>query len=241
MEGKANTEKTLSATIKNEGVIVDMIRNIRLTNFPTQVLRTQSSNYHASNISDGGGFIKTIMSLANIKSLFVTIDMSQYPTWFFPVLFKNIDLIIDQRHVFISAYPALIQDVCGQMDLKLLKTYYPNKFMLAWKLATDDSFMRGYNSSKIGARTNIQVQLGITPVNAICNNDDIRPTLIDQNDFKYFTSTRCYPNIKNVKLSPLTHYLCDGIVRIMFDDNPDPQMLSLEIIGEMRGSAIRSG
>ncbi|KAA6370368.1 MAG: hypothetical protein EZS28_034104, partial [Streblomastix strix] len=40
---------------------------------------------------------------------------------------------------------------------------------------------------------------------------------------------------------PLTHYLCDGIVRIMFDDNPDPQVLSLEVIGEISGSAIRSG
>jgi hypothetical protein len=39
------------------------------------------------------------------------------------------------------------------------KVYYPNKFMLAWKMATDDSFMRGYNSSKMGARTNIQVIL----------------------------------------------------------------------------------
>jgi hypothetical protein len=38
---------------------------------------------------------------------------------------------------------------------KAIKTMYPNKFMLAWKLATDDSFMRDYNSSRIGARTNI--------------------------------------------------------------------------------------
>ncbi|KAA6377949.1 MAG: hypothetical protein EZS28_026524 [Streblomastix strix] len=232
--------------------------------------------------------------------MFVTFAMPQYPTWFFPVLFKNIDLIIDQRHVIPSAYPALTQDVCGQMfdcfvdqdvvnassdqyhslvfenqfiddknypygievtetvgqlrpvsnifyattlyqGSKAIKTFYPNKFMLAWKLATDDSFMRGYNSSKIGARTIIQVQIGMTPVNDICTDDAIRPVTIDQNDFKYFTSTRCYPNIKNVKLTPLTHYLCDGIVRIMFDDNPEPQVLSLEVIGEIGGSAIRSG
>ncbi|KAA6368096.1 MAG: hypothetical protein EZS28_036376, partial [Streblomastix strix] len=179
---------------------------------------------------------------------------SQYPTWFFPVLFKNIDLIIDQRHVIPAAYPALTQDVCSQIfdcfvdqdvvnapsDLyhslvfenqsiddknylygieggltkpvenvfynttlyngsKAVKVYYPNKFMLTWKLATDDSFMRGYNSSKIGARINIQ----------------------------------------NVKLAPLTYYICDGIVRIMFDDNPDPQILTLEVIGEIGGFAIR--
>ncbi|KAA6362339.1 MAG: hypothetical protein EZS28_042134 [Streblomastix strix] len=236
------------------------------------------------------------MSFANIKSLFVTFAMPQYPTWFFPVLFKNIDLIIDQRHVIPSAYPALTQDVCGQMfdcfvdqdvvsassDLyhslafenqstndheypygfegdgtkqeenvfynttlysgsKAVKVFYPNKFMFAWKLATDDSFMRGYNSSKIGARTNIQVQIGFKPIDSICTDEAIRPVLIDQNDFKYFTSTRCYPQIKNAKLTPLTHYLCDGVVRIMFDDNPDPQVLSLEVIGEIGGSAIRSG
>ncbi|KAA6382080.1 MAG: hypothetical protein EZS28_022395 [Streblomastix strix] len=45
----------------------------------------------------------------------------------------------------------------------------------------------------------------------------------------------------NVKLTPLTHYLCDGIVRIIFDDNPDPQVLSLEVIGEIGEYAIRSG
>jgi hypothetical protein len=43
------------------------------------------------------------------------------------------------------------------MGTKAVKMFYPNKYMLAWKLATDDSFMRGYNSSKIGTRTNIEV------------------------------------------------------------------------------------
>ncbi|KAA6390457.1 MAG: hypothetical protein EZS28_014013 [Streblomastix strix] len=275
MESKANTERMPSATIsqiedakftklylnklwfnmENEGVIIDMLCNQRIINFPTQVLRTQLSNYLASNIGDGGGFIQTIMSFDNIKSIFVTFAMPQHPTWFFPVIFKNIDLIIDQCHVIPAAYPALTQDVCGQIfdcfvdldvvsapsDLfhslvfenqsiddknhpygfegsvirlpenvfyntmlynisKAIKVYYPNQFMLTWKLATDDSFMRGYNSSKIGARTNIQ----------------------------------------NIKLTPLTHYLCVGIVCIMFDDNPDPQVLTLEVIGEIVGSAIRS-
>ncbi|KAA6361733.1 MAG: hypothetical protein EZS28_042740, partial [Streblomastix strix] len=286
MQGKANTETNPSATIsqfkeariselyinnicismENEEVIIDMIRNQGIIYFPTQVLRTQSSNNPASNIGDSGGFIQTIMSFANIKSMFVTFAIPQYPTWFFPVLFKNIDLIIDQRHVIPAAYSALAQDVCGQVfdcfvdqdvvsapsDLyhslvfenqsiddknypyryeggigrllenvfynttsyngsKAVKVYYPNKFMLAWKLATDDSFMRGNNSSKIGARTIIQVRLDVIRI------------------------------LKNVQLTPLTHYLCDGIVRIMFDDNPDPQVLTLEVIGEIGGSAIRSG
>ncbi|KAA6374889.1 MAG: hypothetical protein EZS28_029584, partial [Streblomastix strix] len=69
----------------------------------------------------------------------------------------------------------------------------PNKFMLAWKLATDDSFMRGYNSSKMGARTNIQVTL-------------------------------------QGSLTPVT-----------FDDAPDPQVLTLEVIGKIGGTMVRSG
>ncbi|KAA6384890.1 MAG: hypothetical protein EZS28_019584 [Streblomastix strix] len=320
MEGKPNTTTIPTATIsqienakfnelninnlcfnmENEGVIVDMILNQRLINFPTQVLQTQSSNYPASNIGDGGGFIQTIMSLANIKSMFVTFATLQYTIWIFPASNKNIDLIMCQRHVIPSAYLALSQDVCEQIsdcfvdqnvvsassDLyhslvienqhiddknclygienletegqlrpvsnlfyettlykgsKAVKVFYTNKFMLAWKLATDDSFMRGYNSSKIGARTNIQIQIGFKSIDNICTDEPLRPALIDQNDFKYFTSTRCYPNIKNSKLTPLNHYQCDGIVRIMFDDNPDLQVLSLEVIGEIGGSAIRYG
>ncbi|KAA6393204.1 MAG: hypothetical protein EZS28_011270 [Streblomastix strix] len=51
----------------------------------------------------------------------------------------------------------------------------------------------------------------------------------------------CYPNIKNIKLTPITHYLYYGIVRLMFDDNPDPQVLTLEIIDDIGGSAVQSG
>ncbi|KAA6372175.1 MAG: hypothetical protein EZS28_032298 [Streblomastix strix] len=45
---------------------------------------------------------------------------------------------------------------------KAIKTLYPNKYMLAWKLATDDSFMRGYSSSKIAYPDPIKVS--ITPM-----------------------------------------------------------------------------
>ncbi|KAA6399000.1 MAG: hypothetical protein EZS28_005472 [Streblomastix strix] len=279
MEGKANTTTIPTATINNEAVIGDMIRTTRLINFPTQVLRTQSSNYPASNIGDGGGFIQTIMSFADIKSLFVTFTMPQYPTCAYPALTQDVcgqmfDCFVDQDVVSASSdlyhslvfenesiddknypYEIEIDETIGQFrhvsnvfynttlynGTKAIKTFYPNKFMLVWKLATDDSFMRGYNSSKIGARTNIQVQIGITSIDNICTDNVIRPDDIDQNNFQYFTSTRCYSNIKNVKLTPLTHYLCDGIVRIMFDDNPEPQVLSLEVLGEIGGSAIRSG
>ncbi|KAA6374909.1 MAG: hypothetical protein EZS28_029563, partial [Streblomastix strix] len=185
-------------SVENEEAIIELIRNQKLINFPTQVLRTQSTNYPFGGFATGNS-LQSIMSFSNIKSLFMTFAMPKYPTWFFPVLFKDFDLIIDQSHVVPAPYEALTQIVNGAIS-KANKTMYPNKFMLAWKLATDDSFMRGYNSSKIGARTNIQVNL-----------------------------------------TPLMHYLCDAVVRIMFDDAPDPQVLSLEVIGELGGSVVRSG
>ncbi|KAA6353740.1 MAG: hypothetical protein EZS28_050733, partial [Streblomastix strix] len=116
--------------------------------------------------------------------------------------------MIDQRHVIPASYEALTQIVNGSMfdcfvdqdvvsapsDLYHSLTfenvgiqdgnnkYYGADDGSAWKLATNDSFMRGYNSTKIGARTHIQVNL-----------------------------------------TPLMHYLCDAVVRIMFDDAPYPQ------------------
>ncbi|KAA6370220.1 MAG: hypothetical protein EZS28_034254 [Streblomastix strix] len=184
--------------------------------------------------------------------------MSQYPTWFYPILFYDLDLIIDQRHVVPQPYEALTQTVNGLMfdcfvdqdvvsapsDLyhsltfenlncsdkgsgfygrgdvnvfttttlfqgtKASKTLYPNKYMLAWKLATDDSFMRGYNSSRQGARTNIQVIL----------NDPTKSSI-----------------------TPMLHYLCDAFMRITFDNNPDPQVLNIDVIGELGGSTVNAG
>ncbi|KAA6402893.1 MAG: hypothetical protein EZS28_001575 [Streblomastix strix] len=54
-------------------------------------------------------------------------------------------------------------------------------------------------------------------------------------------SIQSYPNPLQVNLPPLMHYLCDAIVRIIFDDAPDPQVLSLEVIGELGGSVVHSG
>ncbi|KAA6383857.1 MAG: hypothetical protein EZS28_020615, partial [Streblomastix strix] len=181
--------------VENEEAIVEMIRNQRIINFPTQVLRTQSTNYPFGGFKTGNS-LQSIMSFSNIKSIFMTFAMPQYPTWFFPVLFQGFDLIIDQRHVIPTPYEALTQITNGAMfdcffdqdvvsapsDLyhsltfentnirdgdnqyygipngggnifytttlykgtKATKTMYPNKFMLAWKMATDDSFQRGY-------------------------------------------------------------------------------------------------
>ncbi|KAA6364025.1 MAG: hypothetical protein EZS28_040448, partial [Streblomastix strix] len=277
--------------VENEEAIVELIRNQRLINFPTQVLRTQSTNYPFGGFKNGNS-LQSIMSFSNIKSIFMTFAMPQYPTWFFPVLFKGFDLIIDQRHVIPTPYEALTQITNGQMfdcfvdqdvvsapsDLyhsltfentnikdgddqyygheggagnifysttlydgtKATKTMYPNKFMLAWKMATDDSFQRGYNSTQIGTRTNIQVILHGNFAEEIVDTMEINEKQ-QQNDFKQFSATRAYPNPLQVNLTPLMHYLCDGIVRVLFDDNPDPQVLSMEVIGEIGGSIVRSG
>ncbi|KAA6386927.1 MAG: hypothetical protein EZS28_017548, partial [Streblomastix strix] len=48
------------------------------------------------------------------NAMFMTFAMPQYPTWFFPVLFHNFDLVIDQRHVIPAPYEALTQTVNGQ-------------------------------------------------------------------------------------------------------------------------------
>ncbi|KAA6404260.1 MAG: hypothetical protein EZS28_000218 [Streblomastix strix] len=95
----------------------------------------------------------------------MTFAMPQYPTWFFPVLFKGFDLIIDQRHVVPAPYEALTQIVNGAI----------------------------------------------------------------------------YPNPLQVNLTLLKHYLCEAVVRIIFVDAPDPQVLSMEVIGELGGSVVRNG
>ncbi|KAA6380093.1 MAG: hypothetical protein EZS28_024380 [Streblomastix strix] len=284
----------LCFTMENEAAIINMIREQKIIHFPTQVLKTQSTNYPMS-----GTQMQTIMSFSNIKSVFMTFAMQQYPTWFFPILMKKIDLIIDQKHATPNPYEALTADVNGSIfqcfvdqdivsapsDLyrsltfeninisdknyqygkddgpaeqqdnvfynttlfrgsKAIKTYYPNKFMLAWKLATDDSFMRGYNSTRVGARTNIQMILHYNIANGIIDNskvNDDTDSPENQNNFAGFIGTRSYPISTQIAQTPLVHFLCDSIVRIMFDDAPEPQILNLEVIGEIGGSMIMAG
>ncbi|KAA6370839.1 MAG: hypothetical protein EZS28_033633 [Streblomastix strix] len=265
--------------------------------FSVRIVNMQDSTNAATapqnTISQIQNAVFTKLEIQN--AMFMTFAMPQYPTWFFPVLFHNFDLIIDQRHVIPQPYEALTQAVNGQMfdcfvdqdvvsapsDLyhsltfenvnindssafygpndgtnmgtanifyhstlfngtKETKTLYPNKYMLAWKMATDDSFMRGYNSSKVSARTNIQVILNGNLVRRINETMGINSGQ-KQNDFIQFCGTRAYPDPVEVGLTPITHYLCDAIVQIMFDNNPDPQVLSLEVIGELGGSMIRNG
>ncbi|KAA6402968.1 MAG: hypothetical protein EZS28_001510 [Streblomastix strix] len=286
----------ISFNMENEEAIIDLIRAQKIINFPTQIIRTLSTNFTFGGFDEGGGSLQSIMSFANIKAIYMTFAMNQYPTWFFPVLLQRFDLIIDQRHLVPEAYASLNPMVCGQMidcfvdqdvvaapsDLyhsltfenqstnesdkdyygrmgagylqrenifyqttlyrgnKATKVYYPNKFMLAWKMATDDSFMRGYNSSKMGARTNIQVTLQGSLTPGINESSLINPGE-NQNNHLTFCGTRCHHNPRTAQITPLMHYLCDAIVRVTFDDAPDPQVLTLEVIGELGGTMVRAG
>ncbi|KAA6359783.1 MAG: hypothetical protein EZS28_044691 [Streblomastix strix] len=114
--------------------------------------------------------------------------------------------------------------------------------MLAWKMATDESFMRGYNASKMGARTNIQVSLSGSLTEGIVGIEMIKFAADEnQNNLISFIATRAYPTPINAQITPQMHYLCDAIIRFTFDDAPDPQVLNFEIIGEVGGTMIRSG
>ncbi|KAA6376282.1 MAG: hypothetical protein EZS28_028191, partial [Streblomastix strix] len=319
MEGKEDTERKPTNTIsqikdakftkldinnvgfnmENEEAIIDMIRVQKILNFPTYIIRTQSTNFPFSGFASNGGSMQSIMSYSNIKALFITFAMNQYPTWFYPVLFQRFNLEIDQRHLIQQDYVSLNPLVTGQMfecfveqdlvsapsDLyhslnfqnrtinegddrdyyghmgnnfqerenifynttlysgtKAINIYYPHKFMLAWKMATDDSFMRGYNASKMGARTNIQVTLSGSLTEGIVDSSQIKRAADEnQNNLISFIVTRSYPTPTNAQITPQMHYLCDAIIRFTFDDAPDPQVLNFEIIGEVGGTMIRSG
>ncbi|KAA6357475.1 MAG: hypothetical protein EZS28_046998, partial [Streblomastix strix] len=66
--------------VENEDAIVNLIREQRLVNFPTQVFRSQSSSFPFSGFTEQSGAMQSIMSFSNIKSLFMTFAMPQYPT-----------------------------------------------------------------------------------------------------------------------------------------------------------------
>ncbi|KAA6386060.1 MAG: hypothetical protein EZS28_018414 [Streblomastix strix] len=239
------------------------------------------------------------MSIFFIKAVFMTFAMLQYPTWFFLMLFHNMDLIIDQRHAVPFPYEAHTQATNGSMfqcfvdqDLvspssnlyhsltleniniidkkywygkndgpvplqdnifynttlftgsKSVKTYYPNKYMLAWKLANDDAFMRGHNSTRSDARTNFQTILNTQLITGIVDNykiDDDNLLPENRNTLAGFMGTRSYPMCWQTRQTPMLHFLCDITIRIMFDDNPESQGLNFEVIGEIGGSMITAG
>ncbi|KAA6362124.1 MAG: hypothetical protein EZS28_042349, partial [Streblomastix strix] len=61
------------------------------------------------------GSMQSIMSFANIKALFMTFAMPQYLTWFFPILFYNFNLVVDQKNLIPQPYKALTQATNSQM------------------------------------------------------------------------------------------------------------------------------
>ncbi|KAA6402001.1 MAG: hypothetical protein EZS28_002471 [Streblomastix strix] len=209
--------------MENKMAIIDMIRAQKVIYFPTQELKSQSSNYPIARFEPISGQIQSIMSFFNIKAMIMTFATQQYPTWFFPMLFHNMDLIIDQRHAVPSSMKLILKLLMVQF-----KTYYPNKYMLAWKLATDDSFIRGYNNTRIGIVDNYKI-----------GDDNLIPE--NQNTLAEFMGTRSYPMCWQTGQTPMLHFLCDSIIRIMFDDNPEQQVLNLEVIGEIGGSMITAG
>ncbi|KAA6388550.1 MAG: hypothetical protein EZS28_015923 [Streblomastix strix] len=105
--------------------------------------------------------------------------------------------------------------------------------------ATDDSFMRGYNSSNIGSRTNKQVIMQGNLTKGIIDTTNINPSQ-NQNDFKQFIGTRAYLDPTKAFITPMMQYLCDTFVRIIFDYSSMSQVLNIEVIGELAGGAIKS-
>ncbi|KAA6360811.1 MAG: hypothetical protein EZS28_043663, partial [Streblomastix strix] len=54
-----------------------------------------------------------------------------------------------------------------------------------------------------------------------------------------FIGTRAYPDPTKASITPMMHYLCDAFVRIIFDDSTMPQVLNIDVIGELAGGAIK--
>ncbi|KAA6377221.1 MAG: hypothetical protein EZS28_027254 [Streblomastix strix] len=107
-------------------------------------------------------------------------------------------------------------------------------------MASDDSFMRGYNSSKMRARTNIQVSLQGSLTPGINENSLLNPEE-NQNNHQIFCAKQNHPILRITQITPLMHYLCDATVRLTFDDASDPQVLTLEVVSELIGTMVRAG
>ncbi|KAA6401359.1 MAG: hypothetical protein EZS28_003112 [Streblomastix strix] len=204
-----------------------------------------------NNFEPSSGQIQSIMSFSNIKAMFITIDMPQYPSCdpYHSLIIEKVN-INDKKYWYgQNDGPKENQDnILYSTTLfkgsKGVKTYYPNKYIFAWKLATDDSFMQGYKSSRLGARTNIQTILNTQIITGIIDNLKINDDTIypeNQNTLEGFIGTRSYSMSWQVSQTPMLHFLYDAVIRIMFDDNPDPEVLNLEVIGEISGSMITAG
>ncbi|KAA6357467.1 MAG: hypothetical protein EZS28_047007 [Streblomastix strix] len=116
--------------------------------------------------------------------------------------------------------------------------------MLAWKMTTDDSFMKGYNSSKLVAGTNIQVTFQGSLTLGIIDNSQILDTVLgieyDQKNLKQFIASSAYPTPTNAQISPMM-FLRDVIIRLTFNDALDLQVLNFKILEKVGRTMIRSG
>ncbi|KAA6391447.1 MAG: hypothetical protein EZS28_013026 [Streblomastix strix] len=143
-------------------------------------------------------------------------------------VFNSIPVI---THNYAILYLLLwIQDFL--QDLKVVWLYKNDT------LDTDDSFMRGYNSSKLDSSTNIQVILQGNLTKGIIDTTNISPSQ-NQNGFKQFIRTRAYPDPTQASITPMIRYMCDAFVRIIFDDSLMLQLLNIDVIGELAGGAIK--
>ncbi|KAA6401682.1 MAG: hypothetical protein EZS28_002786 [Streblomastix strix] len=61
----------------------------------------------------------------------------------------------------------------------------------------------------------------------------------NQNGFKQFIGTRAYTNPTKASITPMMHYLCDAFVRNIFDDCSMPQVLNVDVIGEVAKGVIQ--
>ncbi|KAA6390721.1 MAG: hypothetical protein EZS28_013753 [Streblomastix strix] len=108
-------------------------------------------------------------------------------------------------------------------------------------MAIDDSFMSGYYSSKMGAKTNIQVALQGNLTSGIVDSTLIMYNrMVNQNNLEESIATIVYPQPTNAQITLQKHYICDAIIRFTIDDAPDPFVLNFQTNGEIGGIMPRA-
>ncbi|KAA6391660.1 MAG: hypothetical protein EZS28_012813 [Streblomastix strix] len=146
-------------------------------------------------------------------------------------------LDLNQLNPIFSTFPVLARNFASQY----LQLWTQDFFQDLKIIATDDSFIRGYNSSKMSAITNIQITLKGNLNSGIVDADQIKLTPVEnQNNLIQFVATRSFSTPTHAQISPQILYLCDATVRFTFIDALDPQVLNFEIICEIGGTMVRN-
>ncbi|KAA6392044.1 MAG: hypothetical protein EZS28_012427 [Streblomastix strix] len=171
----------------------------------------------------------------------VTADVKETPLYYripFDITFRGI-ICLNQLYFIFNSFLVLTRNY-ATLHLYLQIQDLQQDLKVVWlnKIATDDSFMRGYNSSKLGSRTNIQVILQGNLTKGIIDTTNISSSQ-NQNDFKQFIGTRAYPDPTKASITPMMHYLSDAFVRIIFEDSSMPQVLNIDIIEKLAKGAIK--